>query len=121
MKNAITWNKAGLRTLDRYMTEAIEKTVDAVLTEIKNKQVIPFDTGNLQNESTFADLTNSRTGKAKIVSSTPYARRLYFHPEYHFQRQHNARAGSHWFEPWLKGEYKDHAKKIYAKFMRSKI
>ena len=64
---------------------------------------MPFDTGNLQNESTFADYSNLAKGETKIVSSTPYARRLYFHPEYNFSRDENIAAGGKWLIPWLEG------------------
>ena len=33
----------------------------------------------------------------------PYARRLYYHPEYHFNKEHNPNAGGKWLAPWLKG------------------
>lgn len=78
-----------LKQLDTAQQTALRKTTDALLTQIKNTQVMPFDTGNLQNESTFADYANLAEGETKIVSSTPYARRLYFHPEYNFSREEN--------------------------------
>lgn len=76
-----------LKQLDKAQQTALRNTTDALLTQIKNSQVMPFDTGNLQNESTFADYANLAEGETKIVSSTPYARRLYFHPEYNFSRE----------------------------------
>ena len=92
-----------LKQLDTAQQTALRKTTDALLTQIKNTQVMPFDTGNLQNESTFADYANLAEGETKIVSSTPYARRLYFHPEYNFSRKENIAAGGKWFSPWLEG------------------
>ena len=41
-----------------------------------------YQGGTLQNESTFVDYSNSSKGTVTLVSSTPYARRLYYHPEY---------------------------------------
>ena len=38
-----------------------------------------------------------------LVSSTPYARRLYYHPEYHFQTKENPNAKGMWYEDWLPG------------------
>lgn len=59
-------------------------------------------------------------GKVSIVSSTPYARRLYYHPEYHFQKYENPFAGGKWFTPWLPGganaDFAQNAfKKLYKK------
>ncbi|WP_243237786.1 hypothetical protein [Ruminococcus intestinalis] len=97
----------------------MRKTTDALLTQIKNSQVMPFDTGNLQNESTFADYTNLSEGETKIVSSTPYARRLYFHPEYNFSREENIAAGGKWLVPWLKdGTRQNFCQKAFARFYK---
>ena len=74
---------------------------------------MPFDTGNLQNESTFID--TSQSDKVSIVSSTPYARRLYFHPEYNFKRGNNANAGGKWFESF---ENDDFIANAYAKLLK---
>lgn len=83
----IKLNLPVLKQLDTAQQTALRNTTDALLRQIKNSQVMPFDTGNLQNESTFADYANLAEGETKIVSSTPYARRLYFHPEYNFSRE----------------------------------
>lgn len=56
--------------------------------------------GTLQNESTFIDTSGSNDGKVSIVSSTPYARRLYFHPEYNFDKGENPNAKGRWYEDW---------------------
>ena len=72
-------NMSVLNMLDGAQYEALAQTGDATLTELRDRGVMPFDTGNLQNDSTFVD--DSEKGKVSIVSSTPYARRLYFHPE----------------------------------------
>jgi hypothetical protein len=39
------------------------------------------------------------------VSTTPYARRLYFHPEYNFRKSNNANAGGKWFEGFLNDDF----------------
>lgn len=92
-----------IRQFDKATVTALEQTTDALLTEVKNAQVMPFDTGNLQNESTFVDYSHSSQGKTTISSSTSYARRLYYHPEFNFQKTNNKNAGGKWFDPWLKG------------------
>ena len=40
---------------------------------------------------------------AHLVSSTPYARRLYYHPEYRFDKKENPNAGAGWFDDWAEG------------------
>ena len=103
VSSEIKLNMPLIKELEKNAVKALEMTADALLTEVKNAGVMPFDTGNLQNEGTFSDYSGSEQGSVKIVSSTPYARRLYFHPEYNFQRHENAFAGGKWFEPWLEG------------------
>lgn len=99
----IKLNMGVINQLDSNAKRALKGTTDALLTEIKNSQVMPFDTGNLQNESTFADYSQLEQGVTSIISSTPYARRLYFHPEYNFSREENIAAGGLWLIPWLEG------------------
>lgn len=103
VSSKIKLNMPVVKQLDRAKQQALEQTGDALLKQVKNTQVMPFDTGNLQNENTFVDYAQIRKGTLKIVSSTPYARRLYFHPEYNFSRKENIAAGGKWFSPWLEG------------------
>ena len=99
----IELNYGVLNMLDRAQLDALAMTADATLTELRDRQVMPFDTGNLQNDSTFVD--DSQRDKVSIVSSTPYARRLYFHPEYNYRRGNNASAGGKWFESFLNDDF----------------
>ena len=109
----IELNMSVLNMLDNAQRQAFEQTADATLTELRDRQVMPFDTGNLQNDSTFID--TSQSDKVSIVSSTPYARRLYFHPEYNFKRGNNANAGGKWFESFLNDDFIANA---YAKLLK---
>lgn len=60
-------------------------------------------------------------GKVSIVSDTPYARRLYFHPEYNFNKVENPNAGAKWFEPYIDGNKKDFATNAFMKFIKNKM
>ena len=106
-------NVSVLNMLDNAQFEALAQTADATLTELRDRQVMPFDTGNLQNDSTFVD--DSQRDKVSIVSSTPYARRLYFHPEYNYRRGNNASAGGKWFDSFLNDDFIASA---FAKLMK---
>lgn len=96
-------NRNQINLLERAQVAALEQTAEALHTEVVQAQVFPRDTGTLQNESTFVDYSQSSEGKVAIVSSTPYARRLYFHPEYDFQKVANPNAKGEWYEDWLPG------------------
>lgn len=120
VNSVINLNMDRIRELIGAQVAALEQTAEAVHTEVIQAQVMPFDTGNLQNESTFVDMSNSANGTVTIVSSTPYARRLYFHPEYHFDKGENPNAGGMWYKDWLLGGKKqdfapDTFKEIYRR------
>ena len=111
----IELNMSVLNMLDNAQFEALAQTADATLTELRDRQTMPFDTGNLQNDSTFVDASQKTT--VSIVSSTPYARRLYFHPEYNYRRGNNASAGGKWFDSFLNDDFIATA---YAKLLKEK-
>lgn len=103
VSSKVKLNMAQINLLERAQVVALEQTAEALHTEVTQAQVFPRDTGHLQDESTFVDYSQSDQGKVTIVSSTPYARRLYFHPEYDFQKTANPHAKGRWYEDWLPG------------------
>lgn len=103
VKSTVKMNFPRIKQLTQAAVTALEMTAEALHTEVVQAQVMPFETGNLQNESTFVDYSESKQGKVTLVSSTPYARRLYYHPEYNFQTDENPFAGGMWYEPWMEG------------------
>ena len=105
--SAIKLNEAKLKELTKQQYVSLAQTADAVLTDLRDSQTMPFDTGNLQNDSTFLDDSQKEKGRVSIVSATPYARRLYYHPEYDFKHTNNAKAGGKWFEPYISGNKSD--------------
>lgn len=106
-------NMSVLNMLDGAQYEALAQTGDATLTELRDRGVMPFDTGNLQDDSTYVD--DSQKNKVSIVTTAPQARRLYFHPEYNFKRGDNARAGGKWFDSFLNDNFISNA---YAKLLK---
>ena len=119
VKSVINLNLPKIKQLTDAQITALEQTAEALHTEVVQAQVFPRDTGHLQNESTFLDRSESSHGKASIVSSTPYARRLYFHPEYHFQTGENPNARGKWYTDWLPGgKEADFAAKTFKEIYR---
>lgn len=118
VSSTITINTANIQMLTDLAKTALKQTAESLHTEVVQTEVMPLDLGTLQNESTFVDTSHIDQGIVSIVSSTPYARRLYFHPEYNFHRgewfddygdRHggNIAAGAAWFEPWITGSESD--------------
>ena len=118
MKVSIKLNNSALSKLSKAQAQALEMTGQQVLNDLRNAQTVPFDTGNLQNDQTYVDTENSSNGNVGIVSDTPYARRLYFHPEINFQKGKNPNAGAAWFDPYLSGEKKKLIKSWFKQFIQ---
>ena len=107
VSSTIKLNEAKLKELTRQQYIILAQTADALLTDLRDSQTMPFDTGNLQNDSTFLDDSQKEQGRLSVVSATPYARRLYYHPEYNFRSTNNRNAGGKWFEPYISGKKSD--------------
>lgn len=103
VNSTIKINTRRIHNLSAAAIKALEKTGEALHTEVIQAQVIPRDTGAMQNESTFVDYSDSKNGSVTLVTSSPQARRLYYHPEYHFQTKENPDARGEWYEDWLPG------------------
>lgn len=118
VKSRVKINNMQLKRLEGAALIALEQTAEALHTEVIQAQVVPRDTGNLQNESTFVDYTSTSKGKVSLVSTTPYARRMYFHPEYKFSKDENPNARGKWYEPWISGKDKDFCRDAYKKLFK---
>ena len=110
-------NNAKINRLIDAHTKALEMTTEAVLSDIKTSAVVPKDTGELER-SGFVDLSEIKNYIARIVFDTPYARRLYWHPEYNFRKDKNANAQGKWMESYLTGEKQQFIKDTYSKFIK---
>ena len=111
-------NQSALRRLSRAAVTALEQTAEAVKTEVISHNVMPFDSGTMQNESMSIDTSKSSRGRVSITVDTPYARRLYYHPEYNFRTDKNPNAQGRWFDPWIDGQYKDFAGRAFRELYR---
>lgn len=119
VKSVIKLSRSAIRQLDDATIRALVKTAEALHGEIVQEQVMPRDTGTLQNEKTSVDISESYTGHVDITSEGPYARRLYYHPEYEFQKDENPYAGGKWFDSWLPGgREEDFAHKTFVQMLK---
>lgn len=111
--------KSSLQQLYNEAIRALEQTGEALHTEVVQAQVVPRKTGALQNEKFFVDYSKSVTGKVSLIFEGPYARRLYYHPEYHFNTEENPNAKGKWFEDWMKGgDKQEFCSKAFAEFYK---
>lgn len=125
----VTLDMANINAIERQIQQAILKTANQIKADVQQAQTMPFaetyktkegaviEGGNLQNLSTFVDISEIGKNTAYIVNDTPYARRLYFHPEFNFNKTENPNAGGEWFEPYISGKKADYAQKVFERFM----
>lgn len=114
----VVMNQAQINKLLNAPAKALVKTAMAVETDLQTSQTMPFDTGTLQNEQTSIDASKASSGSVLIASDTPYARRLYFHPEFNFRQDKNPNAGGKWFDPYINGNLVQWVKNTYAELLR---
>ena len=69
---------------------------------------VPMDTGQLKQSG----IRHTRIGSGRVVYKTPYARRMYYNPQYKFQGA--PMRGAYWFER-MKANHKDQILKGAAK------
>lgn len=110
IKVTVKLDKAAIANLETAALKSAEVALEQVHTDLVSSQTMPFDTGDMQNNQTFVATTQNG---ATIVTGSPQARRLYYHPEYHFQQGKNANAGAGWFEPYVSGGKKDLARDAF--------
>lgn len=111
-------NKGKLQQISKNTEKSLIMTAEAIKTDLYQSQTMPFDTGNMQNKSTFVDDTQSKNGVVKLITDTPYARKMYFHPEYKFKKNNNQNAQGRWLDIYITGVKKDFAQKTFAKLMK---
>lgn len=117
VKSIIKINRNKINQLSKSAITALEKTGEALHTEVVQAQVVPRKDGALQNEKFSVDYTKSNQGAITLTFEGPYARRLYYHPEFNFRtgpwsdskgnHEGNPNAKGLWLEDWQKGGSKE--------------
>lgn len=105
-----------IRKLQEIAQKAFELTVQAVLTDVQQSQTIPKRTGELERSGFPVIVAEYMV--ARIIFDTPYARKLYWHPEYKFRQDLNECAGGLWMQTYIDGEKKDFVKETYGLFLK---
>ena len=108
-----------IQGVEKKAYQALGMTAKVLQDEIRDEEVIPMDTGHLSGEAFFVDTTTEMKGYVRMIFQTPYARRLYFHPEFHFRKGYHANAQGLWIKPWQNGgKYEKRPQEIFAKILK---
>ena len=120
MKDAsFKWDVGGLNKVDSKMVEALGKSAYVLQDDVREAQVVPRAVGTLQGEAFYVDTATARQGYVTLGFNTPYARRLYFHPEYHFRTDENPNAQGMWMRHWVVGgKYQNRFSQIFKALLK---
>jgi hypothetical protein len=113
VKVTVKLNHSNINKLVAASKEAFKLTVEDLLRDIKESQVVPKDTGRLENSGDI-DFSKIENLVASIIFNTPYAHRIYWHPEFNFHTDKNANAQGMWMDSYVSGINKDFVNEIYS-------
>lgn len=114
----ITFNTKNIDMINENARLALADTADAIKTDLIQSQTMPFDTGTMQNDSTFVDDKRIIKGVAKIVVDTVYSRKIYFDPEIHIKQGKNPNAKQYYFDDYISGNKKDLPIKYFKQMLK---
>lgn len=106
-------NQANVNKIQDAMVKALPLTMEAMKTEVNNMQVVPKDIGDLE-ESAVVGVENN---KGFFGYNTPYARRLYYNPQYNFRQDKNPNAQGRWLDSFIHGDKKEWLFRTYGLFL----
>lgn len=117
----ITYNTKNISMINEIARLAVLDTAEAIRTDLVQSQTMPFDIGTMQNDSTYVGDKRIIKGIARIVSDTPYARKVYFDPEINIKQVKNPNAKQYWFEDYISGEKKNLPLKYYQQILKRRM
>lgn len=111
-------DNAKINQLVQAEKQALEMTTEAMKSDIVTSAVVPKQTGELER-SHFVDTSQLDKMKTSInVTGPPYARRLYWHPEYNFRRDKNVNAQGKWMQAYIDGEKRNFVRDTFKVFLK---
>lgn len=117
----INWNFKNIEKMNENIQLALLDTAEAIKTDLIQSQTMPFDTGTMQNDSTFVDNKRIIRGVARIVVDTPYSRKVYFDPEIKIKQEKNPNAKQYYFDDYISGNKKDLPIKLYKQMLQRRM
>ncbi len=117
IKVTVKLDNSKINNITKAHIKSLEMATEALKTDMITSAVIPKDTGELER-SCFVNLENLNKGMTHISFDTPYARRLYWHPEYNFRTDKNINAQGKWMDDYINGSKSDFIKNSYCHFLK---
>ena len=114
VKASLKLNPQAIKKLEEATKKALPLTMEAMKTEINNMQVVPKETGNLEESVK----TGVEKGKGYISYNTPYARKLYYNPQFNFRTDKNPNAQGRWLDSFIYGPKKMWLTQTYGELLK---
>lgn len=117
----ITFNTKNINMVNDIAKKSLLDTAEAIKTDLIQSQTMPFDTGVMQNDSTYVDDKRIIKGIARLVTDTPYARKVYFDPDINIKQVKNPNAKQYWYEDYISGGKKNLPIKYFQQMLRRRM
>lgn len=114
IKGKLKLNPQAIKKIEDAAVKALPLTMEAMKTEVNNMQVVPKETGNLEESA----VTGAENNRGFLSYNTPYARRLYYNPQFDFRTDKNPNAQGRWLDPFIHGDKKDWLSNAYGQFLK---
>lgn len=109
----VNLNRGNINKIVQASIKALPLTMEAMKSEVNNMQVVPKEIGDLEQSV----VVGSENGMGFISYNTPYARRMYYNPQYNFRTDKNPNAQGRWLDSFIFGEKKEWLNKTYGIFL----
>lgn len=119
IKVKVELDAANIAKLQEAAKKAMDQTMEAFGAEVMNAQVIPRDKGDLTESQVVSFAVVNKGLTAWLSYNEPYARRLYFHPEYDFRKDQHVNARGRWLDDWIYGSKKQWLPDTFLEFWKA--
>lgn len=113
IKIKVNLNRGNINKIVQASIKALPLTMEAMKSEVNNMQVVPKEIGGLEQSV----VVGAENGMGFISYNTPYARRMYYNPQYNFRTDKNPKAQGRWLDSFIFGEEKEWLNKTYGLFL----
>ncbi|KAF5038687.1 hypothetical protein DSECCO2_551670 [anaerobic digester metagenome] len=114
VKINVVLNDVAIAKITGGTEKAMKILLEGLKTDVSERQVVPFRDGLLKDSVSTGTMMQNGYTLGWIGWDTPYARRLYFHPEYNFRQDKHRNAMGLWMSFYEQGPGQDWIQKSFA-------
>lgn len=127
MAAPIKWYPGAREKFNRDVQASVNAAANAIANDLKSSGTMPYavddrgaEPGALQ-ASVTAVPASGKSRTAQVTTTAPYARKLYYHPDFQFEQGVNSQAQGFWYGQYMKkGVKRGFAKGVFAREMKAR-